>query len=80
VKRSSDTISIDRRKAELCGYALLAMGYLRRIGFLGLALMTSSWCFNPVSAETPRSKDHLDQYLDGRADATMGWSDTGWIF
>jgi lysophospholipase L1-like esterase len=58
VKRSSDTISIDRRKAELRGYDLLAMAYLRRIGFLGLALMTTSWCLNPVSAQTPRSNDH----------------------
>ena len=58
MKRSSDSISINRRKAELCGYALLAMGYLRRIGFLGLAFMTTSWCLNPVSAETPRSNDH----------------------
>jgi hypothetical protein len=27
-----------------------------------------------------REQRSLDQYLDGRAHATMGWSDTGGIF
>ena len=56
MKRSSDSVSIDRRKAELYGYGLLAMtGYLRRIGLLGLALMTASWILHAGSAETPKN-------------------------
>jgi hypothetical protein len=40
------------------GGVLEDVGYLRRIGFFGMALMTASGSLNAVSAETPKSNDH----------------------